>query len=83
MLTPQTLETVRRVSVGVRTQPWLTMLSLMLTDVLAIVLANSSSVIWRWVTGGSFEFQTYIALLPFLGLFIVAFAAFGDRKSVV
>jgi Undecaprenyl-phosphate galactose phosphotransferase WbaP len=77
MLTPQTLETVRRVSVGVRTQPLLTMLSLMLTDILAITLANSTSVIWRWVNGGSFEFQTYIALLPFLGLFIAAFAAFG------
>ena len=77
MVTPQTLETVRRVSVGVKTKPWLTMLSLILTDVLAITLANSSSVIWRWVTGGSFEFQTYIALAPFLGLFIVAFAAFG------
>ena len=77
MVTPQTLETVRRVSVGVKTKPWVTMLSLILTDVLAITLANSSSVIWRWVTGGSFEFQTYIALAPFLGLFIVAFAAFG------
>ncbi len=77
MLTPQTLETVRRVSVGVKTQPWLTLVCLILTDVLAITLANSGSVVWRWLTGGSFDFQIYIALLPFLGLFVAAFAAFG------
>ncbi len=77
MLTREALEVVRRVSVGVRTQPWLTTLCLMLTDALALTLANSSSVIWRWVTGGTFEFSTYIALLPFLVLFVLAFAAFG------
>ena len=79
----QPARTVPFPEAGVECRPWLATSLIMLADALALASIFLFAVLVRHAAGGRYELSLYWRLWPVLGLFLAAFALFGQYPGIV